>query len=158
MAKVRIVDLEEKIKRTAELMIKIDECLENGEVPSFDKELYELYFTLPYRYKRKYMGFIPWKKLIDKKEEDFEDTIESREDCLRDIISVIFFEEFDGSDKNVAEARIYMIQKMMDGVIPYKYGITRHVIASALETELSLICKDRESVEKIIKEKRKETK
>lgn len=158
MVKVIIKDLEEKIKRTTELMLKIDKCLENGEVPSFDKELYELYFTLPYRYKRKYMGFIPWKKLIDKKEEDFEDTIESREDHLRDIISVIFFNEYDGSDKNVSEARIYMIQKMMNGEIPYKYGITRHVIASALETELSLIYKDRESVEKIIEEKRKETK
>lgn len=158
MAKIIITDLREKIERTKELIAKIDDCLENGETPSFDNELCELYFTLPYRHKHKYMGFIPWKKIIDKKEEDFEDTIESREDCLRDIISVIFFEEFDGSDKNVAEARIYMIQKMMDGVIPYKYGITRHVIASALETELSLICKDRESVEKIIKEKRKETK
>ena len=158
MLKVRIVDLEEKIKRTAELMIKIDECLDNGEVPSFDKELYELYFTLPYRYKRKYMGFIPWKKLIDKKEEDFEDTIESREDHLRDIISIIFFKEFDGSDTNVAEARIYMIQKMMNGEIPYKYGITHHVIGSGLESELSLICKDRESVKKILEEKRKETK
>lgn len=158
MAKIIITDLREKIERTKELIAKIDECLENGEASSFDNELCELYFTLPYRHKRKYMGFIPWKKLIDKKEDDFEDTIESREDHLRDIISVIFFKEFDGSDKNVADARIYMIQKMMDGEIPYKYGITRYVIGSALESELSLICKDRESVKKILEEKRKETK
>ena len=65
------------------------------------------------------MGFIPWKKLIDRTEEDFEESFETTEEQLKDVLFTIFA-YYDGKNRNVGDARLYALQKMMDGEIPPK--------------------------------------
>lgn len=140
------MDLNEKLNRTVaegqELVDKIEESIKMGIRPQFDEEILKYYEFFSYNLKVRYMSFIPWKKLMDRTKEDFVDSFESMQSQLNDVLHIIF-RNYDGKDKNVGDARLYALQKMINGEILLNGIIIRGVEKDGIKEELELLNRNR---------------
>lgn len=140
------MDLNEKLNRTVaegqELVDKIEESIKMGIRPQFDDEILKYYEFFSYNLKVRYMSFIPWKKLMDRTKEDFVDSFESMQYQLNDVLHIIF-RNYDGKDKNVGDARLYALQKMINGEILLNGIIIRGVEKDGIKEELELLNRNR---------------
>lgn len=140
------MDFNEKLNRTVEegqeLVDKIEESIKMGIRPQFDEEILKYYEFFSYSLKVRYISFIPWKKLMDRTKEDFVDSFESMQSQLNDVLHIIF-RNYDGKDKNVGDARLYALQKMINGEILLNGIIIRGVEKDGIKEELELLNRNR---------------
>ena len=79
---------------------------------------------------------------MDRTKEDFVDSFESMQSQLNDVLHIIF-RNYDGKDKNVRDARLYALQKMVNGEIHLNGIIIRGVEKDGIKEELELLNRNR---------------